>query len=197
MCRSSINYFEKFLSIFALNATYVDSYTSKSENFLIKEYLRKGRTIQVIHRIRFENKHYYNQRFYIQMLQPDTETQLYIKELLELIVPWNKNTQFNPCINQLEIAHDIFTDTDKLYDLHTLLSHHLNLKHSRSNSVGSDMNTNYRGEDGDIWRGSKGSRCYIKVFGDEDDAATSCRFEPQLNGRFLREKNITIHSCPK
>ena len=201
-----ISSYDKFLSIFKLTTKYIKSKKSiskisKPKNWLIDNYIRNGKRIQVIKRIRFERKNYTNQRYYVQLLQPDTETQEYISQLLAVTVPKTMCKQFNASINEIEIAFDFFTDTDtekySPYILHEYFSKHMFLKYSRKGSVGHyKEKTNYLGLDGFVWKGGVGSRCYVKNIPEINDGKDFCRFEKQYKGKYLRKKGFTIDAMP-
>jgi len=159
-----------------------------NKNKFIKAYVRNNKSIQ-IWKFMEQRPGQYNPRFYIELFQPDTETLLYIWNFINFTVPTSSCKSFKPTINQLEIAHDIFThNLDQLDDVKAFIDQHLRFKYSRPSSVGSFKDTVYHGKDGNIRKGAKGSRSYIK----ELDGGTVCRLELQLNRKYLRDNNIYI-----
>jgi len=165
---------------------------NKKLNYYIYKFRYNNNYIQIYYKI-IPNYKNPNERFYVQLLQPDCDTQIFIYKILKKLCFNNFYKQFNPSIRAVEVAHDFFGTEEELLELHDLFSQHLNLKHSRNGSAGWYKNTSYRGKNGNARKGYVGSRCYMKILA---DGTTVCRFEVQFNGRYLSEKKFTIEDLP-
>ena len=165
---------------------------NKIFNYTIYKFNYKNNYIQVYYKI-VPNPKNPNERFYVQLLQPDHDTQIFIYKILKNLCFNNFYKQFNPSIRAVEVSHDFFGTEEELNELHAFFTQYLNLKHSRSGSVGWYKNTSYRGKNGNARKGYMGSRCYIKHL---PDGTIVCRLEVQFNGRYLSEKKFTIEDLP-
>jgi len=133
-----------------------------------------------------------NARCYLQLLQPTTDTLKYITTLIQTHVPEKACKSYNVCLNQMEIAWDFKASTlAQLYCIKGFIEHRLHIIHARSVSVRKYKGTTYIAHKGNIRKGSKGFRSYIKR---KADGSYIYRLELQLNSRYLRDKKISFDS---
>lgn len=177
-------------------------FNNEKKTHLIECFIKNKKIVQLITPMKID-KDIYNQRYYVQLMQPDAETQRYAQELIREISWINMFKQFNPTVNELEIAHDFFSnnnDTDDvLYDLHDFFHRHLYMKYSRKGSAiskGKYQITSYRARDEDGRGSDIESKCYIKELPYGDGIRTACRLEVQLNAKGVRDKKITLDDLP-
>jgi hypothetical protein len=158
-----------------------------SNGMIIYLFVRRGKQIRLktfLHHVITINK-----RAFIHLSQPDTDTQEYIQTILTDIIPSAAYSQFDAFINQLEVAFDIGTDTlDQLYEVQNFINHHLILKYARSGAVGRYKDTGYRGKDGNIRKGRRGTRCYLKEINNKQ----VCRLELMLNRDHLKKTDFCV-----
>ena len=167
--------------------------TKKVKREIRRRFIRNNKRI-VVKTVRTNLREQINPRFYIQLLQPETAAMQYIYKLLSTLVPLKEYSQFNPCINQLEIAWDFVPhDPCERESIKEYLGHHVHLKYSRPGSIVKFKETVYIGKGGDARKGAKGLRGYPKDKVDEKVA----RLELQFNRKYLRDRNITIDLLPQ
>ena len=177
------------LSKFEWNFTgkYISYFEPDNKKTRIKNFIRNGNHIQIITPINIDknidiDKKFENQRYYVQLMHPDAETQRYVKELTRQVSLINMFKQLNPSIKQLEVSYDFFSKTndtdDAIYDLYDLFSHYLNMKYSRSGSAyskGKHKITSYRSRNGEGRNSDIQSKCYIKDLPYGNGTRTACR----------------------
>jgi hypothetical protein len=161
-------------------------------NYDINPYVYNGNRIQIkISRKRKKIK--INERFFVQLLQPDEQTLIFIKDLIQKKLPYYELKQFNPSIKEIEVAMDMTSyDEDDLNQIYEFFDRHANLKYSRSGSLNYEEDTRYQGKDGNVRKGGKGIRTYKKDL----KTGSVVRVETQLNRIFLRRNNIQIEDLP-
>lgn len=171
---------------------------NEKKTHLIECFIKNEKRIQLITPIKIDPE-IYNQRYYVNLMQPDAETWRYIKELIRKITRINMYKQFNPTINELEVAYDFFSknpDTDDVvYELHDFFHRHLCMKYSRKGSAiseGKHLITSYRARDEDGRGSDIESKCYIKELQFGNSNRTACRLEVLLNAKGIRDKKITF-----
>ena len=172
-------------------------FKSKKETHLIECFMKGEKRIQLITPINIDSK-IYNQRYYVNLMQPNAETWRYVKELIQKFSRINMYKQFNPTINELEVAYDFFSndDTDDVvYELHDFFHRHLYMKYSHKGSAiseGKHLITSYRARDEDGRGSDIESKCYMKELPFGNGIRTACRLEVLLNAKGVRDKKITF-----
>lgn len=166
-------------------------HTSSSiiELFDVKGCRVQGERIHNIHQ-----KH--NKRAFITLLQPTTECQIVVRDSISKHVPPMMYKQFNPSLNQVEIALDFVVADDTLVDVvQEKIQHHISLRYSRVGSRKYYEDTLYVGKKGVVRDGSKGVRVY-----DPSDKRklqeNMVRVELQLNRAFLTGSDLSVSSMP-
>lgn len=144
----------------------------------------------------------YQRRVYIEIFNPDTEFQEYIKTTLIDIANFKSRPLYSIVIKQLEVKYDFHcgSSEDRQHNDRTnkakhFLVRHLVHKYSRSNSYTKKMNTNYFGRNADIRKGTCGSRIYAKE-NKHEPTTTFARLEFQNNGDYFQVKKIKITDLP-
>jgi len=163
------------------------------KNWIIHKYIN-AKTGCRIHIKEAKRKPLYNPRAYVELFQPSTEDQEFIKTVLG-IIPITYEASLNPCIKVIEIAYDMepqapFTKED----LRDYWNHHLHRKHSRMPSVIKIGDTVYFGLNGNVRTGQMGFRSYLPI-----KAPRCYRLEMQLNRDFLRRymnDRVQIQNMP-
>ncbi len=134
------------------------------------------------------------ERIYLEAYHPNTETQEYFKNLLLQISNGSVTGFLGIIIQQVEVSYDIFcVDEADVHKVKIFIGRHVVCKHARSDSYNTFKSTYYIGNHGNIRKGIKGVRCYLKPkFGTKQFA----RFEMQFNRGYNLKHDITLHSLP-
>lgn len=173
-------------------------FLSDKKTHLIECFKKDEKKIQLITPIKIDSG-FINQRYYLQLMQPNAETLSYVRDIIRRVSRINMYKQFNPTINELEIAYDFLSkndDTDNVvYELHAFFHRHLYMKYSHKGSAftkGNNLFTSYRARDEDGRGSDVESKCYIKELPFRNGKRTACRLEVLLNRNGVRDKKITL-----
>lgn len=199
-------YTAKFKSKITKDYSYKDKKSKPTARYAHRDYFIDGGRVQLSTLKPNTPKHCFV-RSYINLLDPTDFTQSYIKELLSYSTPGIGFGQKSPKVYQLEVSYDFYADTESdLVRIRNFVENHFILKHRRSDSSSyyrkKDKNkrkskkqrdiTFYQGRKGNIRKGSKGTRSYLK----DENGDTFYRFEVQLNEPYLKKIGFTYMDLP-
>jgi len=135
----------------------------------------------------------YNNRIYIEVLDPDKRAQEKLKEIIQISTPGMTKGTFGIIIRQLEVSYDIYCyEPDDCSKILRYISDHLVKKYSRTNSYKPCFDTKYVGRKGDIRKSAIGIRSYVK----KESAEKFCRVEFQYNRPHLLKHDISYLDFP-
>lgn len=182
---------EALLRLVTGNGTFVSEYYRKK--FKHKEYLIFGCLVIVTEKIVDPEKSTIHDRVYLSVYDPSKELQKWLKFSLPFMCKGKVDCRDGVLIQQLEVSYDFYADSPAdVKAIKRYIDKHFVLPFTRSNSYNTVETTNYIGRNGNIRKGSKGTRCYIKT----ENGKTFCRFEMQFNRRYLKSNKISFDSMP-
>lgn len=200
-----LKYSKKFTSKFDQDYRSVDKKPSK--RYWQKDYLMPYGRVQFSSlRHDVKNRHGF-ERNYTALLDATESMQVYVKDLLSYSTPGTGYGIKSPKVNQIEVSYDFYAESDAdLIKIRNYVENHFILKHRRADSScyirvedkddpkyrKLECSTFYVGRKGDIRKGNKGFRSYIKT----ENGKTFYRFEVQLNAGYLEKIGFTYMDLP-
>lgn len=184
-------YLAKVLKVLKLKTTKFESYIIKS--YWYKKYNVAGCRITVRGIMDNGEKLYYFDRFFLSLYDPDYNVQIFLKHELLYIVRATSKDKPGILLKQVEVSFDFYpANGHTAEEIKKVIDHHLTLRYARAGSDSTFKTTNYIGCNGNVRKGSKGSRSYVK----DENGKHFYRFEMQYNRPYLIKNNITFDSLP-
>lgn len=182
---------DRLLQCIAEKGTFLSEYQRKK--YWHKEYQIFGCLVIITGKKFDPSKSSIHDRIYLSVSDPSKELQELLKFDLDIIAKGKDKGRDGVLIQQLEVSYDFHADS--LTDVQAIkqyIDKHFVLPFTRASSYNTVKTTNYIGRNGNIRKGSKGTRCYIKT----ENGRTFCRFEMQFNRSYLKSNGITYNSMP-
>lgn len=133
------------------------------------------------------------QRAYLTVSDPTVETQGWLKSICSKLSEGKSKGRHGILVQQIEVAYDFITATKQDAEaVWRYIGQHFYMRWTRADSYRTIETTLYCGSRGDLRKGSKGSRSYVK----RERGNRFCRHEGQFNRPYLRKKLIDFEDLP-